>query len=196
MAVLKCPKGKIARSSYTTKRGVHVRPACVPDKGAPGKTPASRKVLPIPKKGSLGKYSYGNIKHTAAGTRRKALKVAVESEGYAPIIRRLNLLANYTKVSDPETYKIMRADMAWIQKNMYSHSKVAQRKGSKKVSRKGSKKGSKKVSRKGSKKGSRKGSKKGSKKASKKASRKGSKKVSRKASKKRIVMKRKAHMCN
>lgn len=149
MAKLKCPSGMIVRNAYTTKRGVHVPATCVPDKGAPGKTPASRKVLPKPKKGSLGKYGYANIKHTSAASRRVALRVAVEKDGYATIIRRLNLLANYTKVSDPETHKIMRADIAWIQKMLKAHSLTAQRRGSKK----GSKKVTKKASMKGSKKG-------------------------------------------
>jgi len=46
----KCPKGKIRRKAYVTKRGTRVKSTCTTNKGLPGKTPKSRKVLPKLKK--------------------------------------------------------------------------------------------------------------------------------------------------
>ena len=135
--VSKCPSGTIRRKAYTRKsytrtngtvvRGVHVKAGCVKDKGLPGKTKASRKVLPKPVKGALGKYGYANIKHMPATKRRTSLTNAVKTEGYAPIIRRLNLIANYNKNSDPKAHTVIRSDIAWIQGHLYSYSKSAQR---------------------------------------------------------------------
>ena len=34
-----CPKGKILRKGYTTKKGVKVEPKCIKDQGKPGKGP-------------------------------------------------------------------------------------------------------------------------------------------------------------
>lgn len=143
---MSCPKGKIRRKSYTRQDGTYVRSTCVPDKGKPGKTRASNKVLPKPIPGELSKYGYSNIKNTLAGKRRKALTRAVKDAGYATIVRRVNLIANYNKLSNPRVHKIMRSDITWMQKNLApKYSKVALRKSSKKSSRKASRKSSKKL---------------------------------------------------
>nr|QBK88212.1 MAG: hypothetical protein LCMAC202_05740 [Marseillevirus LCMAC202] len=184
----KCPPGKIRRKAYTRKDGTYVKSTCVPDVGQPGKTPARKKVLPVPVKGNLSKYGYFDVKNTTPKVRRAALLKAVKAAGYATIVRRVNLIANYNKLSKPEVHEIMRSDMDWMKENLFSKYSKSSLRASKRVSRKGSKKrsrkGSKKRSRKGSKKRSRKVSKKRSRKASKKRSRKVSKKRSRKASKK------------
>lgn len=124
--VKSCSKGEILRKGYVRKaytrsdgtfvKSKRIAAVCVPDKGKPGKTKASEKVLPKPKKGGLGKYGYHNIKTTGTAKRRAALTSAVKDEGYAPIVRRLNLIANYNKNSDPRVHALMRSDMAWMKK--------------------------------------------------------------------------------
>lgn len=114
----KCPPGKIRRRAYVRQDGTRVASTCVPDKGLPGKTPAKRKVLPKPTAGNLSKYGYDDVKHTPAAQRRAALTKGVKDAGYATIIRRVNLIANYNKRSDPRTHQIMRSDIAWMQKNL------------------------------------------------------------------------------
>ena len=178
----KCPKGKILRKAYTRKDGTRVKSTCVPDKGKPGKTAPKNKVLPVPVKGALGKYGYHDIKNMTAAARHAALTKGVQDAGYATIIRRVNLIANYNKNSDPKTHKMMKSDIKWIQKNLCEESKSGC-----KGSRKASRKGSRKTSRKASRKGSRKTSRKGSRKTSRKSSRKGSRKASRKVGSKKQI---------
>lgn len=118
---IRCPNGHIVRKSYTrkTKSGKTVRvPAtCVKDKGRKGKTPKSQRVLPKLKKGGLGKYGYSNVKNLAAGVRRKALEKGIKKEGYAPIVRRLNVIRTYNK-NNLQLFKIFDSDMKWIQRHM------------------------------------------------------------------------------
>jgi hypothetical protein len=138
----KCPAGTILRKGYTRKsytrsdgtfvKGSKVPPKCVKDTGLKGKTPSSKKVLPKPVKGNLGKYGYFNIKSTNASLRRQALTKGVKKEGYATIIRRVNLIANYNKNTDPKAHAIMKSDIKWIQNNLYNYSKAAAKKTSKK----------------------------------------------------------------
>lgn len=148
--VKSCPSGQILRKGYTRKqytkadgtvvKAKRIAPTCVPDKGKPGKTAASRKVLPVPRKGGLGNYGYHNVKSTVAANRRASLTKAVKAEGYAPIVRRLNLISNYNKNSDPRSHKIMRSDMAWMKKNLAPiYSKSMSNKPSKKAVGKASK---------------------------------------------------------
>lgn len=139
--ISKCPSGKIRRVGYVRKDGVRVASTCVPDKGKPGKTSASRKVLPKPVSGNLSMFGYSNVKNTPAEQRRKALTRAVKSAGYATIIKRINLIANYNKLSNPHVHQIMRNDIKWMQKNLAGkYSKTATRKVSKKSSTRLSKK--------------------------------------------------------
>lgn len=122
----KCKKGEIVRkggwvSGYYRSDGTYVKEhyrkaVCVKDVGLRGKTPKSKRVLPPLEKGGLGKYGYANVKKTTANSRRKALSKGVKKEGYLPIMRRLVLVANYNKNSDPEAHKRMRADVEWMKR--------------------------------------------------------------------------------
>lgn len=152
--VKSCPRSEILRKGYVRKaytkangtvvKSKRVAATCVPDKGKPGKTPNSKKVLPKPKKGGLGKYGYSNIKTAGAVKRRAALKKAVQDEGYAPVVRRLNLISNYNKNSDPFAHRLIRSDMAWMKKDLAPiYSKSMSNKPSKKIYKKASKKASK-----------------------------------------------------
>ena len=137
-----CPEGKIRRKGsvvkgYTRKDGVYVKGSkrsstCIPDKGVKGKTskssillPGTRsrqisKVLPKLKKGGLAKYGLKDLEDMTVADRMKGYEKAVKKEGYAPIVRRLNVLANYTKKSNPNFSKLVRADMARIKKKFYN----------------------------------------------------------------------------
>jgi hypothetical protein len=103
----RCGRGKILRKGFTTKSGAKVKAACVKDTGAPGK---SKRVLPVPEPGFLR----GWRKDLAPRERHGILRRLNAEEGCASAIRRLNLLANYTRRTSPETYRKARADMAWL----------------------------------------------------------------------------------
>ena len=113
---MKCGRGKIRRKAYTTKRGVHVPSSCVADQGKPGK---GRKVLPKPEPGFL----HGWAKKMSSSARHKKVASVVKKEGCATAIRRLNLLANYTKATSPETHRKARADMKWVKGQGFCHLK-------------------------------------------------------------------------
>lgn len=125
-----CPGGKIRRKGsvvkgYTRKDGVYVKGSkrsstCIPDKGVKGKTSKSSKVLPKLKKGGLAKYGLKDLEDMTVADRMKGYERAVKKEGYASIVRRLNVLANYTKKSNPKFSKLVKADMARIKKKFYN----------------------------------------------------------------------------
>lgn len=106
----KCRSGFIRREGYTTKRGKKVGAGCVKDTGKPGKTPASKKVLPKPKAGRL----MGWKEDLSASKRHSILLKANKAHGCKDVILDLNLLANYTKRTSPDTHKKARADMSWL----------------------------------------------------------------------------------
>lgn len=108
----KCGRGRILRKSFTTRSGRKVKAACVKDTGRPGKTPASGRVLPVPEPGFLR----GWRRTMSVQERHSVLRKVNSEEGCASTIRRLNLLANFTKRTSPETYRKAREDMAWIRK--------------------------------------------------------------------------------
>lgn len=106
----KCGPGKILRSGFTRSDGTYVKPSCVKDQGAPGKTPSAKRVLPKPKEGTLRGWSSDD----SAKTRHQALKKAVKTEGCRSVILRLNLEANFTKKTSPKTYRAARQDMEYL----------------------------------------------------------------------------------
>lgn len=106
----KCARGKILRSGFTRSDGTYVAPACVPDKGAPGKTPAYKRVLPTPEPGSLGKWS----KRMPDAARHAELKKTVDRRGCRAVIGSLTLLRNLT--ADRPTKAAAKADAAWVRK--------------------------------------------------------------------------------
>jgi hypothetical protein len=109
----KCPPGKILRKSYHRKghtRKSHksgkkhvsgsfvsrtfVPASCVKDRGTPGKTPKSERVLPkIGKKISLRQYGYSVKKNQSK--RHETLRKASKKEGHLNVLRHLNLVRNY-----------------------------------------------------------------------------------------------------
>jgi len=109
----KCPKGKIRRKAYVTKRGTKVKSTCTVNKGLPGKTPKNRKVLPKLKKGELTEYGY-HLKNSAE-KREKSLRKAMKNEGNLEVLRRVVVLRTYMK-NEPAKFKKLNKDVEYIQK--------------------------------------------------------------------------------
>lgn len=106
----RCPPGKILRSGFTRENGTYVKPDCVKDQGARGKTPAAKRVLPPPKPGTLK----GWHADSSAAQRHAALRRAVKSEGCRGVIGRLTLERNYTKTTSPQTSRTAQRDAKWL----------------------------------------------------------------------------------
>jgi hypothetical protein len=100
----KCPAGKIRRSGYVRRDGVRVKSACVPDVGAPGKTPAAKRFLPALGPSPLGGWK----KDQAASTRLSKLRGVARKKGCRTALRTVNAIANVT--TDRETVRRLRAD--------------------------------------------------------------------------------------
>lgn len=128
-----CPRGKIrrvafnrkaySRKSYRRSSGTRVRASyvnrshvpstCVPDIGAPGKTPASKRILPKPgKEVSLSRFGYGT--HRAAQARHQALEKASRAHGGLKVLRRMILLSNFQ--AHPAAKRTMREDVQFMRK--------------------------------------------------------------------------------
>lgn len=210
---MSCPKSEIERNAYVRKahsRKSHSRKAytkangtkvhatyvkgsyvdktkvpksCVPDKGRPGKTPESDKVLPKPgNELHLSKFGYST--DLSREERRNALIKASKNSDELKVLKRLNLLRNI-QPCDAKAKKRMSEDVEFMKgeyiKYKQRHSRGNSRKTSKKsMSKKATSK--KSVSKKSTLKKT--ASKKTSKKtASKKTSKRQSKKISGKTNK-------------
>lgn len=105
-----CGPGRIMRRGFTRNDGTYVAPGCVKDQGARGKTPASKRVLPSPKPGTLKGWKAAD----SAGKRHQALRKAVKSENCRSVISRLTLERNFTKRTSPGTSRTAAADAEWL----------------------------------------------------------------------------------
>jgi len=126
------PKGYITRSAYTKKayvrkaytrkngtrvkaakiKATRVRRTLVPDKGLPGKTPKSKRVLPKLKKGTLSVYGYQIKKNSLA--RRRAILKMMRRKGGLVTLRHLVVLRSYNKNST--LYSRLNTDVKFAQK--------------------------------------------------------------------------------
>ena len=132
-----CPKGEIMRKGYSRKSykrqsykrsdGTKVKgskvgqsrvpPTCIEDVGKVGHGPYT---LPkIENQGALGKYGYSLDK--SATSRRKSLKKASKKYGTLEVLRRTNLIRNYSKAV-PSNYKKLSADVNYM-KSLYAKEK-------------------------------------------------------------------------
>ena len=168
----KCKKGQILRKAYTKRSGSKVKASCIEDRGLVGHGPKT--LPPLDKNLSLSRFGYKLDKPEK--TRRSSLKKASKKYSTISVLKRVNLIRNYSK-SIPENYDKLSNDVDYMKKQ-YANEKKTSKKSSKKISKKLSKK---KLSKKTSKKSSKKISKK---KSSKKTSKK---KSSKKISKKKII---------
>jgi hypothetical protein len=106
----KCPVGKIYRTSYTKKNGVHVKGACIKDMGKPGKGfPNGIGKL---HEGELSSVGYSLTKK--AISRHRALNKATKKYGALSVYRKLNALSVYTKKTSPKTSKTAKSDRNYL----------------------------------------------------------------------------------
>lgn len=150
MPTSKCPNGQIRRRGYTAKRGskkISVKSTCIKDRGSKGKGP---KTLPVLREEvSLSRHGY-SAKATKE-RRHTALRKAARTHGTLKVLRRLNLIRNYSSWNK-ENYDKMSEDVKYLSE-YYEKEKVRlnRRKGSSK-SKRSSRKSRKESRRKNSKK--------------------------------------------
>jgi hypothetical protein len=102
-----CPRGQIFRRAYVKYQGHRGMYQGMPGKG---------KRLFTLRRGTLGRYGYKTKFNQVV--RRAALRKAVVAESYATVVRKLNAVAILQKNTNPRVHKILRDDMAWVQKNL------------------------------------------------------------------------------
>jgi hypothetical protein len=107
-----CGPGQIMRRGFTRKDGAYVAPGCVKDQGAPGRTPASKRILPQPKAGMLKGWEAKK----SADQRHASLRKAVKAEGCRNVINRLSLERGFTKKTSPKTAATAKKDWQWLRK--------------------------------------------------------------------------------
>lgn len=120
-----CPSGEVTRHAYTTKRGSYVKSACIPDVGAPGKTPKSKRI-PILSQ-DLDLKSYGYQTSDRVEVRQEAIKKAIHAianeksitlrQAAVKVLRHLNALSILNKNTNPyiSQHKFV-PDREWISK--------------------------------------------------------------------------------
>jgi len=142
-----CPIGTISRKgynrkSYTKKSGkmvkaTYVKRGCTKNMGMPGKTPAKKRVIKIPKDAKhLSNYGYKTS--AKKGERLSALKKAVKKYGYASVIHKLSALRTLTKKSQPSKSKKYNSDIKGLQEWKMKKSSKKSVKKSKKIMKGGS----------------------------------------------------------
>jgi hypothetical protein len=118
---------EVKREGYTVRRGekvfmvkpkrdaTYVSPACVKDRGLPGRGTASGKTIGPLKKGELLKYGYSF--RLADSVRHRALKKAVAAYGALTTYRKLDAVAKLSLRTAPDAAKIFALDRDWIRKH-------------------------------------------------------------------------------
>ncbi len=110
---IKCKKNEILIRAYKKKSGVRVKPHCTPDKGAKGRTPLKKRVLPELKKDEFTKYGYST--KLSASKRLSKLKRAIKDLSYASVLKRIVVLRSYNK-RNPKLYAKFDCDVKALQK--------------------------------------------------------------------------------
>ena len=136
---LKCKKNEILIRSYKKKNGVRVKSHCTIDKGAKGRTPVKKRVLPKLKNNEFVKYGYSS--KLSASKRLSKLKRACKDLSYASVLKRLVVLRSYNK-RNPKLYAKFDCDVKALQK----WRKAKKAKKAKKAVKKSVKKSVKKIS--------------------------------------------------
>lgn len=108
----KCPKNTIRIRSYKKKSGVRVRTHCTPDRGAPGRTPRSKRVLPKLKNDEFAGYGYST--KLPSSKRYSILKNICRDLTYSSVIKRLVVLRSYNK-RNPKLFKKFDKDIKSLQ---------------------------------------------------------------------------------
>lgn len=131
---VKCKKSEIVIRSYKKKSGVRVKSHCTPDKGAKGRTPLKKRVLPKLKSDEFVKYGYST--KLSASKRLSKLKRACKDLTYASVLKRIVVLRSYNK-HNPKLYTKFDQDVKALQKWCKSKKskKVSKVKKTKKISK-------------------------------------------------------------
>jgi hypothetical protein len=126
--IMSCKRGYIRRKAYTRRDGTKVKSTCIKDLGKPGRTRKRDRVLPKLKPGELSKFGY-ETKKPSKDRRRALLRASknprtkkLSAKKMLANSRRLVVLKNYTKRSNPNAYKKYNADSNWLLKE-YKKSK-------------------------------------------------------------------------
>ena len=130
-----CPPKTIRRIAYSATRSAtgttyKVASTCVKDVGKPGKTPKAQRIIGF-KDFDLGAYGYKNLNEKKADERRDALKKAIsgvrsklnisEHEASVKVLREVNLLAVYSRNTNPTLAKKLDGDKEWIMKTYHTN---------------------------------------------------------------------------
>lgn len=115
-----CKKNEILRKGYTRKaytradgtkvKGSRVKPACILDRGNPGKGP---KLIGKMNKGELTEFGY-SLSVRLVGERREPLKKAIKKYGALSVFRKLNAVSTLLKNTSPTKSERAKADSKWI----------------------------------------------------------------------------------
>ena len=96
---------------YPTSKKTYVKPACVKDRGLPGKIEPGTGIGPL-RSGELLKHGYQY--RLPADLRHAALKKAVKEYGSLSTFRKLNAVAKLGKRTMPDAAKVFAADRDWV----------------------------------------------------------------------------------
>jgi hypothetical protein len=135
-----CPKGYIMRRGYTRRfrpslkstgftvrrkgtvytvrpkaNTVVVPPACIKDRGLPGKGAAEGEGIGKLRKGELIKYGYQY--RLSDSLRQAALKKAIKRYGALSVYRKLDAVAKLSLRTAPDASKIFVRDRNWVKEN-------------------------------------------------------------------------------
>lgn len=103
-----------AHIRYQSAKTVRVSPTVVRNIGRPGKGP---KILPPMRKGMLTMYGYST---SAPDTvRRAALTRAAIANSPLTILKRLRLVATYTRRSNPRVSRLYLKNRNWVKKTLF-----------------------------------------------------------------------------
>ena len=134
-----CPPKTIRRVAYSATRSAtgttyKVVSTCVKDVGKPGKTPKAQRIIGF-KDFDLGTYGYKNLSEKKADERRNALKKAIvgistklsitQHEASVKVLREVNLLAIYSRNTNPNLAKKLEGDKEWIMKTYQTNVRMS-----------------------------------------------------------------------
>jgi len=105
------------RKGYTRSNGIYVKPAMIPaaftpDRGAPGKAPPSRRILP-PVKNEHMLRNFGYSVYKSPSSRHVAINKAIKKYSILYVERHLTLILNYTPRNEP-AHKTLAEDVKYI----------------------------------------------------------------------------------
>jgi hypothetical protein len=135
-----CPKGYIMRKGYTRRfrpsvkssgftvrrkgtiytvrpkaNSITVPPACIVNRGLPGKGPKEGEGIGKLRKGELIKYGYQY--RLSDSLRHSALKRAIKRYGALSVFRKLDAVSKLSLRTAPDASKIFTLDRNWIRDN-------------------------------------------------------------------------------